>query len=109
MKVTLVQTSLFWEDREKNLAHFDKLLEGLKGKTSLIVLPEMFTTGFSMNPEKVAEEANGPGLHWMQKKAAELNAVLTGSIAVKEKGNYFNRLYWVQTDGSYSIYDKRHL
>src|SRR5688572_26971532 len=109
MKVTLVQTQLHWENREKNLGHFDTLLRDLRGKTTLVILPEMFTTGFSMQPEKVAEEANGAGLEWMQRKSSELNAVITGSIAVRENGNYYNRLYWVKPDGTFSSYDKRHL
>ncbi|MBN8692045.1 MAG: amidohydrolase [Bacteroidetes bacterium] len=109
MQVTLIQTSLFWEDREKNLAHFDNLLLSVKEKTDLIVLPEMFTTGFTMNPSKLSEPASGPTLAWLQQKAQEKNAVITGSVAVEEKGNYFNRLFWVQPNGTFSFYNKRHL
>ncbi|MBL7896803.1 MAG: amidohydrolase [Bacteroidia bacterium] len=109
MQVTLIQTSLFWEDREKNLAHFDNLLLSVKEKTDLIVLPEMFTTGFTMNPSKLSEPASGPTLAWLQQKAKEKNTVITGSVAVEEKGNYFNRLFWVQPNGTFSFYNKRHL
>lgn len=109
MQVTLIQTSLFWEDREKNLAHFNNLLNSVQEKTDLIVLPEMFTTGFTMNPSKLSEPASGPTLAWLQQKAQEKNAVITGSVAVEEKGNYFNRLFWVQPNGTFSFYNKRHL
>lgn len=109
MQVTLIQTHLFWEDREKNISHFDSLINSIKEKTDLIVLPEMFTTGFTMQPEKNAEPTDGPTLEWMKKKASEKKAVITGSVAVKEGINYFNRLYWVDPDGNVSVYNKRHL
>jgi len=109
MKVTLIQTPLYWEDREKNLAHFDSLLHSIKEKTDLIVLPEMFTTGFSMQPEKIAEPANSVTLEWLKKKAEETNAIITGSVAVEENGTHYNRLYWVEPSGEFKTYDKRHL
>ena len=109
MKVTLIQTHLFWEDREKNLAHFDSLLASLKTETNLIVLPEMFTTGFSMDPAKTAEDHRSRTFEWMKLKALEKNAIITGSVAVKEGHNYYNRLHWVEPDGTTSFYDKRHL
>jgi len=109
MKVTLIQTHLFWEDCEKNLAHFTSLINSIKEESDLIILPEMFTTGFSMNPKKVAEPSNGEALKWMKKKAKERNCVITGSVAVEENGNYYNRLFWVQPSGDFKIYDKRHL
>jgi omega-amidase len=108
MKITAVQTNLLWEDRENNLAHFDELLKNASD-TNLILLPEMFTTGFSMRPVAVAEPSGGPGLDWMKKKAAEKKAVVCGSIAVSENGKYFNRLFWVEPDGNVRSYDKRHL
>ncbi|MEO6302899.1 MAG: amidohydrolase [Bacteroidia bacterium] len=109
MKVTLLQTQLFWEDREKNLAHFDALIDKIKEPTDLIVLPEMFTTGFSMDPAKVAEEHLTVTYNWLLKKAKEKNAVITGSIATKEGDKYYNRLHWVEPNGNSSFYDKRHL
>lgn len=109
MKVTLIQTNLHWEDRQKNLLHFDTLISSIKEPTDLIVLPEMFTTGFSMNPKEVAEASNGEGLAWLKQKAKEKKAVITGSMAVEENGNYFNRLFWVEANGNYKTYDKRHL
>src|SRR6478609_11675659 len=109
MKVTLIQTNLLWEDRKKNLDHFNTLVSSIKEQTDLIILPEMFTTGFSMNPEKVAEKSDGEGLRWLKEKAKEKKATITGSIAVEEKGKYYNRLFWVEANGSVKTYDKRHL
>lgn len=109
MKVSYIQTHLYWEDREKNLEHFDDLIHSIGEETQLIVLPEMFTTGFSMNPRTTAEPANGSTLKWMQQKAKEKNAVICGSIAVKDRENYFNRLFWVQPNGEFQTYNKRHL
>lgn len=109
LKITTVQTNLFWEDVTKNLNHFSAKLEEIIETTDIIVLPEMFTTGFTMNPELLAEDHGGIGLQWMQQKASEKNSVLVGSISVKENNHYYNRLYWVKPDGTYEYYDKRHL
>jgi predicted amidohydrolase len=109
MKVTLIQTELFWEDRKKNLAHFDKLINSLKEKTDLIVLPEMFPTGFTMSPETQAEPWNGEALGWLKQKAKEKQCVITGSVAVEDGGKYYNRLFWVEANGDFKTYDKRHL
>lgn len=108
MKLTLIQTSLYWQDREKNLGHFDRLIRNLEEQTDLVVLPEMFSTGFTMIPEKYAD-GEGLVLEWMKKIAAEKKIRLTGSASVKEKGKYYNRLYWVNPDGGHQFYDKRHL
>ena len=109
LRVTLVQTELYWEDVKRNLNHFTEKLESVQNESDLIVLPEMFTTGFTMNPEKNAEEQGGAGFRWMKEMAAKKNAVLCGSIAVKENNCYYNRLYWVRPDGSSAHYDKHHL
>ncbi len=109
MNVSLIQTTLHWEEREKNLSHFDTLINRIEEPTDLIVLPEMFTTGFTMNPEKVAENWNRQTLAWMKKKAHEKNCVITGSVAVEEEGKYYNRLFWVKPGGDFSSYNKRHL
>ena len=109
MKVTLIQTALHWEDRQKNLLHFDALVNSIRKGTDLIVLPEMFSTGFTMNPASLAEPANGEALATMKKWANKKNAIIIGSVAVKEAGNYYNRLYWVEPNGKVSYYDKRHL
>ena len=109
ISITTIQTNLYWEDIDKNLAHFDDKLNLLTEPTDIIVLPEMFTTGFTMNTGLLAEEHGGKGLNWMQKKAKEKNCVLVGSISVKDGQNFHNRLYWVMPDGTYQHYDKRHL
>lgn len=109
LKITLIQTYLNWEHVDENLKHFSNVLAKITQQTDLIVLPEMFTTGFTMKPEQLAEDHGGKGLQWMQQKAKEMKCVITGSISVKENSNYYNRLYWVKPDGTYLHYDKRHL
>lgn len=108
MKATIIQTHLHWENREKNIAHFDGLINTIN-ETNLIVLPEMFTTGFTMDPAKNAEPWDGETLQWLKEKAKQKNAVVTGSVAVEENGKYFNRLFWAQPNGDVKTYDKRHL
>ena len=107
--ITTLQTNLYWQDIDKNLAHFEEKLNTLKEQTDIIVLPEMFTTGFTMNPHAFAESHPGKGLQWMQQKSKERNCVLVGSISVKDGEKFYNRLYWVLPDGTYEVYDKRHL
>jgi predicted amidohydrolase len=110
LKITLLQTSLVWEDPQKNREHFGKLLKKIrKGATDIIVLPEMFTTGFTMNARNLAEKMNGSTVTWMKEQAMEKDAVVCGSLIITEKGKYFNRLVWVQPDGKTFHYDKRHL
>ena len=109
LTVALVQTSILWEKIEENLNHLEKLLKPLKDKTDLILLPEMFTTGFSMNPAQLAEEMNGVSVSWLKTRAAELGCVIAGSIMVKENNRFFNRLIWMQPSGEFSTYDKGHL
>ncbi len=107
--VTAVQSQLFWEDRKANLHMFGEKLRAIEDPLDLLVLPEMFTTGFSMNPLKLGEPTDGPTLEWMRKQASTYNTVVTGSFIAYEDGNYYNRLLWVRPDGSYEQYDKRHL
>ncbi len=109
MKVSILQSELYWEDRDKNLEMFTEKINSVRNKTNLIVLPEMFTTGFSMNPERLAEEMNGKTFHWMKEQAASANALLTGSIIVKEGDRHYNRLISMYPDGTHYYYDKRHL
>ncbi|RDV15532.1 amidohydrolase [Pontibacter diazotrophicus] len=109
LRITIVQTALHWQDAEKNRTMFSEKLAAAAPQTDLIILPEMFTTGFSMEAEALAEEAAGPTLLWMQQEAQKHQAVLTGSVMVKENGHYYNRLYWVRPDGSYEQYNKKHL
>jgi omega-amidase len=109
LKITLIQSNLHWEDKEKNLELFSQKIAAITETTDLIILPEMFSTGFSMNPEKFAEPMGGFTIQWMQQKAKEKNCVITGSVICEEKETYFNRLVWMNPDGTYSTYDKRHL
>lgn len=108
LTITTLQTSLYWEDPAKNLAHFSEKLRAVES-TDLIILPEMFTTGFTMKPELLAEEDGGIGFRWMQETAARKHCVVVGSISVKENNRCYNRLYWVKPDGTFLSYDKRHL
>ena len=109
LRITTVQADLVWENKIENLLKFDELLRGIKrGDTDVIVLPEMFTTGFSMKPAELAETMHDATVFWLKKKAWELDAVLTGSFICAENGYFYNRLVWMQPDGTYSVYDKRH-
>lgn len=109
LKVTTFQAYLFWENIEKNLQNLGLRLSSIREKTDLIVLPEMFNTGFSMNPEKLAEDMGGRSMKWMLEQAKKFNSVVTGSLIIKEEGKYYNRLIWMRPDGSHEWYDKRHL
>ncbi|MFT5603841.1 MAG: omega-amidase [Paracoccaceae bacterium] len=107
MKIAALQSALYWQDRDANLAHFSERLNSI-ADTDLVVLPEMFSTGFSMAPEHIAEPADGPTLHWLREQAHDRNIAITGSVAVHDQGAHYNRLYWVSPEGD-SYYDKRHL
>ncbi len=109
LRVTIVQAALAWEDASANRAAFAQLLDPSTLQTDLVVLPEMFTTGFSMDAARLAEPANGPTLHWMRQQAIRLGAVICGSYIAEEGGSYFNRLVWMPPEGDWSTYDKRHL
>lgn len=109
LQVTLIQSELHWHDAVRNREMFAQKMAPLAGSTDLIVLPEMFTTGFSMEPQSIAEPEQGPTLDWMLAQAAALNAVVCGSVAVKASDGYRNRFYWAQPDGQWQAYDKHHL
>ncbi|MEG5266994.1 amidohydrolase [Pseudomonas sp. JDS28PS106] len=109
LNIALIQTELAWHDRETNLEHFERLL-GQAAEADLIILPEMFTTGFSMESEALAEPEDGPTSHWLLAQAQRLEAVVTGSVIIQAAdGSYRNRLLWARPDGELSHYDKRHL
>ncbi|WP_340066239.1 amidohydrolase [Ascidiimonas aurantiaca] len=108
LRVTLVQTELFWEDKNANLQNFTKILEGLTDATDLVVLPEMFNSGFTMRPERVAETEKGHTVTWLKTMAGKLQAAITGSLVIEENSNYYNRLFFVFPDGSFQTYDKKH-
>jgi predicted amidohydrolase len=109
MKIATIQSALFWEDTNTNLNHFNHFFASLISPVDIIVLPEMFTTGFSMDACKIATTENDSGLKWMLEKAIEKNACIVGSIAIKENNTYYNRLYWVMPNGTIHSYNKRHL
>ncbi|MBD0277906.1 MAG: amidohydrolase [Bacteroidota bacterium] len=104
---TLIQTVLHWEDKEANLQMLEQKINNTE-KTQIVVLPEMFTTGFSMNPEKLAEPMDGSTVQWMQRIAAQKKIILTGSVIIKEGGKYYNRLIWMLPNKQYGYYNKRH-
>lgn len=108
VKVALVQAELIWEDPEANLQHFDQLLSVLEDDIDMVVLPEMFTSGFTMHAKKVAQSPDGEAIVWLKEKAKEYNAVFVASMATKENGNFYNRLYWTTPEET-TTYDKRHL
>ena len=109
LTITLVQAELAWEDAAANLFHFDRIFEKFYEPTDLIILPEMFNTGFTMNTSGNAEDMNGLSMTWMAETAMKLACTLCGSLIIRENGNFYNRLIWMQPDGKYSYYDKRHL
>lgn len=109
MKVTLIQTGLLWQDPEGNLLKFEKHINSLPEPSDLIILPEMFSTGFTMQPELHAQNSGGLWLEWMKKMAGKSQAAITGSLAIKENGRYYNRMYFVRPGGETDFYDKRHL
>lgn len=109
LRVTLIQSELVWEKPEQNRAHFSDKINAIKEETDLILLPEMFSTGFSMTPENISESPEDLTLKWLQEQAQKKQAAISGSLIVKEGHNYYNRLFFVLPDGNYQIYDKRHL
>jgi predicted amidohydrolase len=109
LKVSLIQTDLAWHDAAANRGRFDHLVAPLAGQTDLVVLPEMFSTGFTMAAAQVAEPVEGPTTQWMRALSKRLDAVITGSVVTQDGDRYFNRLIWMRPDGSHSTYDKRHL
>ena len=109
LKITVIQSNLYWENKTENLKMFSEKIVAIKEQTDLIVLPEMFTTGFSMSPEKLFDTMDGETIQWMKQEAENKNCVITGSFICKENGRYYNRLVWMKADGSYECYDKRHL
>jgi len=109
LKIAMIQSQLHWEDIDPNLTMFGDKIKAIKEPVDIIVLPEMFSTGFSMKPEGIAEQFPGKALMWMTDMAREMDCVITGSIMTEEEGHYYNRLIWMQPTGSFSIYNKRHL
>ena len=108
LHISLIQTRLFWEDKAANLMMLEEKINSITQKTEVVVLPEMFSTGFSMNPSVLAETMEGTTVQWMKRIAAEKRIILTGSIIIQENDQFFNRLLWVLPNGTIGHYDKRH-
>lgn len=108
MKITILQRDITWGDTTVNIARADEAI-GCNPGADLYVLPEMFSTGFCVEPEGVAESADGESLQWMKRKSAQTDAAIAGSVLVEERGRYYNRFYFVKPDGSVTYYDKKHL
>jgi len=113
LTITTIQSNLYWEDKAANLKMFEEKISSVGEKTELVILPEMFSTGFSMNAEKLGETMDGETVQWMKRIAAEKKIILAGSAIVKDEKSspaaYYNRLIWMLPNGQYGIYDKRHL
>jgi predicted amidohydrolase len=109
MKATIVQASLKWEDISANLEHISSLISRTGDDTDLVVLPEMFTTAFSMDPSRLAETMDGRTVRWMKEKASAGGFALCGSVIIREDDRFFNRMLFVTPDGNVTLYDKRHL
>lgn len=105
---TLIQTKLHWEVKLANLIMLEEKINSIQQKTEVVVLPEMFSTGFSMQPEEFAETMDGPTVAWMKKISVQKKIILTGSLIIEENKKYFNRLIWMLPNGTCGYYDKRH-
>jgi predicted amidohydrolase len=108
LSIALIQTTLFWQEPENNRAWFSEKIRTLEKGVDLIVLPEMFTTGFTMTPEAIDKNEGNKTLEWMKFEARTTNTALVGSIPFYENGQFTNRLFFVEPDGNYQYYDKRH-
>lgn len=111
MKITIstIQADLFWEDKSSNLKMFETAFEEVSNDSKLVILPEMFSTGFSMNPCHLAEMYNEKTVNWMQTKAKEINKWICGSLIIHENDTYYNRLFVCSPNGKYHTYNKKHL
>lgn len=105
---SLIQTNLFWENKTANIEMLEKKILNIGDKTQVVVLPEMFSTGFSMQPHLFAENMEGSTVAWMKKIAAQKRVIITGSLMIEDEGKYYNRLVWMLPNGEYGYYDKRH-
>jgi Predicted amidohydrolase len=108
LSFTLIQSNLFWEDKPANLKMLEEKILSINEKTEVIVLPEMFSTGFTLHAEKLAEPMDGQTVAWMKKIAIQKRAILTGSVIVEDAGKFYNRLIWAMPNGQLGFYNKRH-
>ena len=109
LSFTTIQTNLIWEEKSANLRLLEEKIAAIKEKTEIVILPEMFSTGFSMRPEIFAETMEEETVNWMKTVSRDNGIILTGSIMAREEDKYFNRLIWMLPNGEYGYYDKRHL
>ncbi len=109
LTISMIQTGLLWEDKTGNLAMLTQKITSIPQGTELVILPEMFSTGFSMQPKKLAEKMDGFTVAWMKEMAAQKKIIIAGSVIIEEENNYYNRLLWVFPNGNCGYYDKRHL
>lgn len=116
LTITIIQPDLHWENKSANLEMLAQKIEGIQEKTEVVILPEMFSTGFSMKPELLAEKMNGETVEWMKRIASSKKAILTGSVIIEDpstnaqgESKFYNRLIWMLPNGEYGVYDKRHL
>ncbi len=109
LSITLIQSKLHWEDKKANIEMFESKINAIPGSPELVILPEMFSTGFSMQPEILAEKMDGATVSWMKRMAKSRRIILTGSIIIEEEGKFYNRLIWMLPTGEFAYYDKRHL
>jgi omega-amidase len=108
IKICIIQADIIWQNSPANIKKFSRMIDSA-GHVDIIILPEMFTTGFSMQPENLKESMDGESVSWMKKTAKENDACITGSIIIEEDGNIYNRCIWVFPEGKIEYYDKRHL
>lgn len=109
LKIALFQSDLIWENIHENINQFDEKINEISSDIDLVILPEMFSTGFSMNPTILFETMNGDSVSWMKNTALKNQVAITGSLIIKEGDNYYNRLFFVYPNGTIETYDKRHL
>ncbi len=109
LNISIIQSNLKWESTDLNLKHFEELINSIDFNPDVIILPEMFNTAFSINPEKCAETIDGYTINWMKELANKKNCVIAGSLLIKENSGFFNRLIWMNANSNYQYYDKRHL
>jgi len=109
LKISIVQSEIYWSDPVSSIKNFEAQINFIIEPTDLIVLPEMFSTGFNMQPDNCFETMDGTTLQWMQTMAKKKNCVVCGSLLIKENGLFYNRLIWMQTDGTFAAYNKKHL
>jgi predicted amidohydrolase len=109
LTIALVQTDIFWEDIDANLHALSRKLEGLKEEVDAVLLPELFTTGFTMRSRELAEEMGGKSISWMRNTADKYGCAIAGSLIIRQDRHYFNRFIWMEPGGKISTYDKRHL